>query len=105
MRPLTLLGSGWALAPLSALGWVGLRRLGHPLARFVPATVVGAFLLGALTKWLVSRPRPRGPDYGFPSGHALGAAAFLGACVYGLLPSGAPPAPRWLGPLLPAPLV
>ncbi len=82
LRALTLLGTGWVLAPLSALGWVGLRRLGHPLARFVPATVVGAFLLSALTKWLVSRPRPRGTDYGFPSGHALGAAVFFGAVVY-----------------------
>ena len=100
MRALTLLGSGWVLAALSALGWLGLRRLGHPLARFVPATVVGAFLLGALTKWLVSRPRPRGTDYGFPSGHALGAAVFFGAVVYVLWTLGVPRVPRWLGTLL-----
>src|SRR2546425_973896 len=75
-------------------------RLGHPLARFVPATVVGAFLLGALTKWLVSRPRPRGTDYGFPSGHALGAAVFFGAVVYVLWTLGVPRVPRWLGTLL-----
>ncbi len=100
LRALTLLGTGWVLAPLSALGWVGLRRLGHPLARFVPATVVGAFLLSALTKWLVSRPRPRGTDYGFPSGHALGAAVFFGAVVYVLWTLGVPRVPRWLGTLL-----
>jgi membrane-associated phospholipid phosphatase len=100
MRAVTLLGSGWVLAPLSALGWVGLRRLGHPLARFVPATVVGAFLLGAVTKWLVSRPRPRGSDYGFPSGHTLGAAVFFGAVVYVLWTLGVPRVPRWLGTLL-----
>lgn len=99
-RALTLLGSGWVLAALSALGWVGLRRLGHPLARFVPATVAGAFLLGALTKWLVSRPRPRGTEYGFPSGHALGAAVFFGAVVYVLWTNGVPRVPRWLGTLL-----
>src|SRR5213595_3813655 len=54
LRALTLLGTGWVLAPLSALGWVGLRRLGHPLARFVPATVVG-------TKRASGWPRRRSP--------------------------------------------
>src|SRR5213083_1926337 len=100
LRALTLLGTGWVLAPLSALVWVGLRRLGHPLARFVPATVVGAFLLGAVTKWLVSRPRPRGSDYGFPSGHALGAAVFFGAVVYVLWTIGVPRVPRWIATVL-----
>jgi undecaprenyl-diphosphatase len=100
MRAVTVLGTGWVLAPLSALGWLALRRLGHPLARFVPATVVGAFLFGALTKWLVSRPRPRGSDYGFPSGHTLGAVVFFGAVVYLLWTLGVPRVPRWLGTLL-----
>jgi len=100
MRALTLLGSGWVLAALSALGWLGLRRLGHPLARFVPATVAGGFLLDVLTKWLVSRPRPRGGEYGFPSGHALGAAVFFGAVVYVLWTSDVSRALRWLGTLL-----
>ena len=100
MRALTLLGSGWVLAALSALGWLGLRRLGHPLARFVPAIATGAVLLDVLTKWLVSRPRPRGGDYGFPSGHALGAVIFFGAVVYVLWTLGVPRVPRWLGTLL-----
>lgn len=100
MRALTLLGSGWVLAALSALGWLGLRRLGHPLARFVPATVAGAFLLDVLTKWLVSRPRPRGGAYGFPSGHVLGGVIFFGAVVYVLWTSDVPRVARWLGTLL-----
>ena len=100
MRALTLLGSGWVLAALSALGWLGLRRLGHPLARFVPAIVTGAVLLDVLTKWLVSRPRPRGGEYGFPSGHALGVAVFFGAIVYVLWTSDVSRALRWLGTLL-----
>jgi len=100
MRALTLLGSGWVLAALSALGWLGLRRLGHPLARFVPAIVAGAVLLDVLTKWLVSRPRPRGGEYGFPSGHALGAAVFFGVVVYVLWTSDVSRALRWLGTLL-----
>jgi cation-transporting ATPase E len=100
MRAVTLLGTGWVLAPLSALGWLGLRRLGHPLARFVPAAVVGAFLLGALTKWLVARPRPRGTQYGFPSGHALGAAVFFGAVVYVLWTLDVPRVRRWIATVL-----
>ncbi len=100
MRALTLLGSGWVLAALSALGWLGLRRLGHPLARFVPAIVTGAVLLDVLTKWFVSRPRPRGGEYGFPSGHALGAVIFFGAVVYVLWTSDVSRALRWLGTLL-----
>jgi membrane-associated phospholipid phosphatase len=100
MRALTLLGSGWVLAALSALGYLVLRRAGHPLARPLPAVVVGAFLLNVVTKWLVSRPRPRGTEYGFPSGHALGAAIFFGGVIYALWTSGLPRAWRWAGTVL-----
>ena len=100
MRGLTRLGSGWVLAALTALGWLGLRRLGHPLARFVPVTAAGAILVDVLTKWLVSRPRPRGGAYGFPSGHVFGAAVFFGAVVCVLWTSGVPRVPRWLGTVL-----
>jgi membrane-associated phospholipid phosphatase len=100
MRALTQLGSGWVLAPLSAVGYLVLRRAGHPLARPLPAIVVGAFLLDGLTKWLVARPRPRGSEYGFPSGHALGAAIFFGGVVYALWTSALPRAWRWAGTVL-----
>lgn len=105
MRALTLLGSGWVLVPLSAVGYVLLRRAGHPIARYLPAIVVGALLLDVLTKWLVSRPRPRGTDYGFPSGHSLGAAIFFGGVVWVLWTSPIPRAWRWAGTLLSALLV
>src|SRR6266480_907987 len=74
MRAVTLLGTGWVLAPLSALGWLGLRRLGHPLARFVPAAVVGAF--------------------------PLGAAVFFGAVVYVLWTLDVPRVRRWIATVL-----
>lgn len=100
MRTLTLLGSGYVLAPLAALGWFLLRRAGHPLARYVPATGIGAFVLDALSKWLVARPRPRGTAYGFPSGHTLGAVIFFAGLVYALWTSRLGRAWRWLGTLL-----
>ena len=100
MRALTRLGSGWALAALTALGWLGLWRLGHPLTRFVPTAAAGAVLVDVLTKWVVSRPRPRGGAYGFPSVHAFGATIVFGAVIYVLWTSGVPRAARWLGTLL-----
>jgi membrane-associated phospholipid phosphatase len=100
VRALTWLGSGWMLAPLSAVGYVWLRHARHPLARYLPATVVGAFLLDGLSKWLVSRPRPRGTAYGFPSGHTLGATIFFGGVLYVLWTSPVPRAWRWVGTAL-----
>ena len=97
MRSLTLLGSGYVLAILCVPAWFLLRRRGHPLARVLPAVVVGAFLLNALTKWLVSRPRPRQTSYGFPSGHTLGAVIFFGGVIYVLWTSEVGRVWRWVG--------
>lgn len=105
MRALTQLGSGWVLVPLGAVGYVLLRRARHPLARYLPWAAAGAFLFDGLTKWLVSRPRPRGTDYGFPSGHTLGAAIFFGGVIYALWTSPVPRAWRWAGTALAALLV
>lgn len=99
MRALTLLGSGYVLAILAVLGWWVLRRAGHPLARAVPALVAGGFLLNVLTKWLVARPRPRLTQYGFPSGHAIGAAIFFGALIYVLWTVPVSRGWRWAGTL------
>jgi undecaprenyl-diphosphatase len=97
MRALTLLGSGYVLAVLCVPAWFLLRRRGHPLQRALPAVVGGAFLLNALTKWLVSRPRPRQTSYGFPSGHTLGAVIFFGALIYVLWTSDVGRVWRWVG--------
>lgn len=99
MRALTLLGSGYALAVLTVPGWWLLRRAGHPLARALPALVAGGFLLNVLTKWLVARPRPRGTEYGFPSGHALGAVIFFGALMCVLWTAPISRRWRWAGTL------
>lgn len=105
MRALTWLGSGWVLAPLALAGWLLLRRAGRPLARWLPAVVAGAFVLDALGKWLVGRPRPRGGGYGFPSGHTLGATLFFGGVIYVLWTSPVPRAWRWGGTVLSALLI
>ncbi len=97
MRALTLLGSGYVLAVLCVPAWFLLRRRGHPLQRALPAVVGGAFLLNVLTKWLVSRPRPRQTSYGFPSGHTLGAVIFFGAVIYVLWTSDVGRVWRWVG--------
>jgi len=99
MRALTLLGSGYVLAALSLPGWWLLRRAGHPLARALPALVAGGFLVNLLTKWLVARPRPRLTQYGFPSGHAIGAVIFFGALIYVLWTVPVSRGWRWAGTL------
>src|SRR5260370_41380272 len=93
MRALTLLGSGWVLLPLAAIGYVLLRRAGHPLGRYVPVAVVGAFLLDGLSKWLVPRPRPRRTGRGVPSGPTPRAAILF--CGPVARPSTTPVPPAW----------
>jgi undecaprenyl-diphosphatase len=82
MRCLSVLGSGWVLVAVGAAAYVVLWRVGHVLARPIPALASGAFLLLELTKWLTSRPRPDGSAYGFPSGHTMGATVFFGYLVW-----------------------
>jgi undecaprenyl-diphosphatase len=62
--------------------FVLLWRHGHRAARFVPVMVVGAYVVFALTKWVVARPRPRLSPYGFPSAHTFGAVVFFGGLIY-----------------------
>lgn len=56
------------------------RQAGVALALpLIAVTAVGAL---ALTKWIVSTPRPRLRDYGFPSGHVFGVTVFVILAVY-----------------------
>jgi membrane-associated phospholipid phosphatase len=46
------------------------------------ALMILAPILEGLLKEVVSRPRPHGTAFGFPSGHATAAAAYFGALIY-----------------------
>lgn len=97
MEALTSLGSGWALIPLSLATFLFLRHRSHPIAKFVPLMVLGAYVVFALSKWIVARPRPRMTSYGFPSAHTFGSVVFFGGLIYLLWTSGLGWVPRWTG--------
>ena len=97
MQVLSRIGSGYVLIPLSVVAYVLLRRRGHPAARYVPAMLAGSFVVFALTKWIVARPRPRLSPYGFPSGHTFGAVVFFGGVIYALWTIEMRPRWRWVG--------
>ena len=94
MRVITQLGHAWVLAPATALLLVVFAE-----ARARWWVWIGMMLLAPIVeggfKWLIGRPRPFDPSFGFPSGHATAAAAFFGAVIYlaGALP---PRARRWV---------
>ena len=44
--------------------------------------MIAAPMTEGLLKIAIARPRPEGPAFGFPSGHATAAAAFCGAVLY-----------------------
>jgi membrane-associated phospholipid phosphatase len=97
MEALTGLGSGWVLIPLSLATFLLLRHRAHPIAKFVPLMVLGAYVVFALSKWVVSRPRPRMSGYGFPSAHTFGSVVFFGGLIYLLWTSGLGRVSRWSG--------
>lgn len=93
-RAVTLLGEPVLLTVAAALLVVVLYRKGHRrLAAFVLVTRVGAMLLSTGLKLAVDRARPVFDEpvatalgASFPSGHALGAAAFYATLAVLLLP-------------------
>ncbi len=75
---LSILGSGWTVAPLCLGGFLGLRRAAPGRARWLLVTVGGGLLLFLALGFAVGRPRPAffpspvtEPTASFPSGHAL----------------------------------
>ena len=58
------------------------------------ALMIATPALEGLLKVAIGRPRPEGPAFGFPSGHATAAAAYFGAILY--LASSLPPGRRRL---------
>jgi len=97
MQALSRIGSGYVLIPLCVVAYVVLKRRGHRAARYIPAMFVGAFVVFALTKWIVARPRPKLAPYGFPSAHTFGAVVFFGGVIYLLWTIELRPLWRWVG--------
>lgn len=82
MRAVTFLGDGATLLVLTVVTWLLLRRAGDQLARRLPLIMAGSAVVEWLVKWLVSRPRPRGGPFAFPSGHTFTAVVFFGLVIY-----------------------
>jgi undecaprenyl-diphosphatase len=82
MRTITFLGDGWMLLVLTVVTWFVLERAGDRLAGRLPAIMAGSAATEWLVKWLVSRPRPRGGPFAFPSGHAFTSVVFFGLVIY-----------------------
>jgi len=97
MQALSRIGSGYVLIPLTILAYWLLRRHGHRAARWVPGMLAGAFVVFALAKWIVARPRPKLSPYGFPSAHTFGAVVFFGGVIYALWTIEMRPLWRWVG--------
>jgi len=66
----------------------------------VPVMVAGSYVMFALSKWIVARPRPRLSPYGFPSAHTFGAVVFYGGLIYLLWTSELRPVWRWAGTVI-----
>lgn len=82
MRAVTLVGDGATLFALTVVTSLLLRRTGDRLTWRVPAIMAGATVAEWLVKWLVSRPRPRGGPFAFPSGHVFTSVVFFGIVIY-----------------------
>ena len=81
MRVINEAGSWKLLLPATLILLVAFPRARAHWYLWVGLMLAAPLVEGAL-KWLVSRPRPEGLSFGFPSGHATAAAAFFGAAVY-----------------------
>ena len=91
VKGITWLGSLAVLLPLMALACVGKSRDGQRQeAAFLMLALLGASLLGHLTKLLVARPRPDlyaalvpvPVDWSYPSAHTMQAMAFAVALIF-----------------------
>lgn len=82
MRAVTFLGDGAMLLVFTVLTWLVLRRAGDRLTGRLPAIMAGSAATEWLVKWLVSRPRPRGGPFAFPSGHVFTSVVFFGLVIY-----------------------
>ena len=75
-------GGDWrVLLPATLLLLLVFRRARERWWLWIALMIAAPALEGTL-KVVIGRPRPEGPAFGFPSGHATAAAAFFGAVLY-----------------------
>jgi membrane-associated phospholipid phosphatase len=88
MRFVNRFGDWRVLLPATLLLLLLFRRTRERWWIWIALMIAAPALEGTL-KVVIGRPRPEGPAFGFPSGHATAAAAFFGAVLYlaGSLPS------------------
>ena len=96
MRAVSMLGSGYLLAPLNVLVALLLWRRGYRKPLLIGALTFGAVAAEVILKWLVHRPRPKDVGYGFPSGHVMVSVVFFGLVLYLLWEARRGDAAAWL---------
>jgi undecaprenyl-diphosphatase len=90
MRGISLLGTGWVLLPLTAIGGAILRGRHARLALALVAAGVGAAAAANLGKLLAIRQRPNAVMWAYPSAHTFGIVVFVVLLLYVLWAFGAP---------------
>ena len=81
MRVVNVAGNWKVLLPATLLLLVAFDRARRTWWVWLALMVAAPLMEGAL-KLVVARPRPEGPAFGFPSGHATAVAAYAGALLY-----------------------
>jgi undecaprenyl-diphosphatase len=82
MRTVSLLGEPAGLIGLIVIGSAALWRPSRRWSLLLPLLMAGTGALQYLGKWAVARPRPNEAPWGFPSGHVLSLAVYLGIVAF-----------------------
>jgi undecaprenyl-diphosphatase len=85
MRTVSLLGEPTGLIALIVIGSAALWRPSRQWALLLPLLMAGTGALQYVGKWAVARPRPNEAPWGFPSGHVLSLAVYLGIVAFLLI--------------------
>lgn len=85
MRTVSWLGEPAGLITLILVGSAALWRPSRRWALLLPLVMAGTGALQYLGKWAVARPRPNEAPWGFPSGHVLSLAVYLGIVAFVLV--------------------
>ena len=93
MWAISLLGTGWALLPLTVLGALVVRARRASFALSLVAAGVGATVIANLAKVLAIRQRPNTVLWSYPSAHTFGIVVFVTLLLYTLWAVDAPA--RW----------